>query len=125
YFQPCAETFVDRFQFIVPSVTDRGETGDFDWEQVRRSAIVYVSLGTLFNTDVTFYRTCFEAFQGEDFQVIMSIGANVSRERLRGSVRRLLVEPRFREQAALVSESFRTAGGVSRAADAIRAFTRP
>ncbi len=50
---------------------------------------------------------------------------DVSAEKLRESVARLLTDGRFREQAAVVRESFRTAGGVARAADAIVAFTRP
>lgn len=40
HFQPCAETFDDRFQFVGPSVTDRGETADFPWEQVRHPVVV-------------------------------------------------------------------------------------
>ena len=48
----------------------------------------------------------------------------VTADRLREGVRRLLREPRFREQAAGVGESFQTAGGAARAADAIRRFTR-
>ena len=203
HFQPCAETFDDSFQFVGPSITPRTETVHFPWEQVTHPVVVYVSLGTLFNTDTTFYRTCFEAFRGEDLQVIMSVGANVSpeslgprppnfivqsyvpqlevlarasafvthggmnsvseslsygvpvvvipqmgeqefvgrrvedleaglylakaevtAEKLRDSVRRLLAEDRFGRQAALVRESFESAGGVARAADAIISFTR-
>jgi len=203
HFQPCAETFDERFQFVGPSIAPRTETIRFPWEQAQHPVVVYVSLGTLFNTDATFYRNCFEAFRSEDFQVIMSVGANVSlgslgpappnfivqthvpqlevlgrasvfvthggmnsvseslyhgvpvvvipqmgeqeivgrrveelgaglylakgeatAERLRGSVQRLLAQDRFRQQAALVRESFQTAGGVARAADAILAFTR-
>jgi len=45
-------------------------------------------------------------------------------ETLRKSVQRLLAEDRFRQQAALVRESFQAAGGVARAADAVLAFTR-
>jgi UDP:flavonoid glycosyltransferase YjiC (YdhE family) len=48
----------------------------------------------------------------------------VTVETLRDSVRRLLVEDRFRSQAAMVCQSFREAGGVARATDAIFAFTR-
>jgi MGT family glycosyltransferase len=54
----------------------RVETVGFPWERVRHSVVVYISLGTLFNTDATFYRRCFDAFRDEDFQVIMSVGAN-------------------------------------------------
>jgi MGT family glycosyltransferase len=203
HFQPRAETFDDRFQFVGPSLTGRIETGGFAWERVQHPVVVYVSMGTLFNADATFYRMCFEAFKGEDFQVILSIGANVSIEslgapppnfiveaqvpqlavlrrarafvthggmnsvseslfndvpvlvipqmseqefvgrraeqlgaglylgkadatpgRLRDSVRRLLVEDRFRQQATVVRESFQSAGGAARAADAVLAFNR-
>lgn len=203
HFQPCAETFDSRFQFIGPSITPRTETVRFPWEQLRHPVVVYVSLGTLFNTDVAFYRNCFEAFRAEDFQVIMSVGEQLSggrlssappnfivqtyvpqlevlrrasvfvthggmnsvseslyhgvpvvvipqlgeqaivgrrveelgaglylakeeatAEKLRESVQRVLAEDHFRQQAALVRESFQTAGGVARAADSILAFTR-
>jgi MGT family glycosyltransferase len=202
HFQPCAGTFDDRFQFVGPSLTLAG-TSDGRGEDARRVAVVYVSLGTLFNADAAFYRACFEAFGREDIEVILSIGTNVSEaslgqapanfvvrphvpqlevlgrasafvthggmnsvseslfqgvpvvvipqmgeqevvgrrveeigagiylakhdvsaEKLRESVARLLTDARFREQAAVVRESFRAAGGVARAADAILAFTR-
>jgi UDP:flavonoid glycosyltransferase YjiC (YdhE family) len=45
-------------------------------------------------------------------------------EKLRSSVRHLLAEDRFRQQAALVQQSFHAAGGVARAADVIQTFTR-
>ena len=43
---------------------------------------------------------------------------------LRESVERVLGNERFRKQAGVVRESFLAAGGVTRAADAIMAFTR-
>jgi len=202
HFQPCAETFDNRFQFVGPSLALAG-TSDAKDERGRRSPVVYVSLGTLFNADTAFYRACFEAFGQEDIDVIMSIGTNVSEaslgqappnvvvrphvpqlevlgrasafvthggmnsvseslfqgvpvvvipqmgeqevvgrrveevgagiylakrdvsaEKLRESVARRLADGRFREQAAVLRDSFRNAGGVARAADAILAFTR-
>ena len=68
--------------FVGPSITNRRGTTDFPWEHVRHPVIVYASLGTLFNTDATFYLNCLEAFRGEDFQVILSIGSNVPQESL-------------------------------------------
>jgi MGT family glycosyltransferase len=78
HFQPLAESFDDRFQFVGPSLTGRSETADFPWEQVRHRIVVYISLGTLFNTDAAFYKHCFQAFQNQDLQVILSVGANVT-----------------------------------------------
>lgn len=204
YFQPREETFDGRYLFVGPSMAARTGSAPFPWDEGSRRAIVYVSLGTLFNTDAAFYRSCFEAFRSEDCQVIMSIGTAVSMDslgpapqnfivqphvpqlevlsratafvthggmnsvseslyhgvpvvvipqmseqhivgrrveqlgaglyvaktevtadRVRDSVRRVIAEDRFRRQAALVGDSFRSAGGVGRAAEAILALTRP
>ncbi len=81
YFQPCADTFDERFHFVGP-LTSRIETATFPWERLGANDMVYISLGTLFNTDLSFYRNCFEAFAGQDVQVILSIGTKVSRESL-------------------------------------------
>ena len=48
----------------------------------------------------------------------------VTVNKLREAVRRLLTDRRFREHASRARQSFQSAGGVARAADAIRAFTR-
>ena len=46
----------------------------------------------------------------------------VSADTLRGSVRQLLTDDRFRRQAAVIRESFEKAGGVAHGADAIVTF---
>jgi MGT family glycosyltransferase len=76
HFQPCADTFDESFRFVGPSMAPRAETVEFPWERIQHRRVVYVSLGTLFNASPAFYRTCFEAFRGEDYQVIMSVGVN-------------------------------------------------
>jgi MGT family glycosyltransferase len=196
-FQPFAETFDERFHFVGPTVA----SGTV--QRAAQPALVYVSLGTLFNTDASFYRNCFDAFRDQNVQVIMSVGSNVpeaslgppppnfsvqsyvpqlevlqrasafvthggmnsvseslyfgvplvvipqmgeqetvgrrveelgaglylakadaTAASLRASVERVLADGRFREQAAVVRESFTAAGGAARAAGAILAFTR-
>ena len=202
-FQPCGDTFDDRYQFVGPSLSQPIVTVPGVPGVAAPPVLLLVSLGTVFNTDEAFYRNCFEAFKGEDLRVIMSIGTSISEvslgppppnfvlqahvpqldvlgrasafvthggmnsvgeslsngvpivvvpqmgeqeivgrrveelgaglyvakteatpERLRASVRRLLTDDRFRQQAAVVRQSFQTAGGVARAAGAIQAFTR-
>ena len=203
YFQPRAETFDDRYLFIGPSIAGRTEIGGVSWDDGTHRDLAYVSLGTLFNKEPTFYRDCFQAFRDLNVRVVMSIGSSVSEaslgprpsnifvapsvpqlevlqrasvfvshggmnsvseslyhgvplvmvpqmgeqeivarqverlgagvylakkdvtpDRLRESVLRVLNEGRFRAQAALVRASFEGAGGVERAADAILEFTR-
>ncbi len=49
---------------------------------------------------------------------------DVTPDNLRRSVQELLTQDRFRRQAAIIRESFHTAGGVGRATDAILQFRR-
>jgi MGT family glycosyltransferase len=75
YFQPRAESFDARYRFVGPTM--RSESAAFDWAGIRRQTVVYVALGTLFNENPEFYRACFAAFEGEDFDVILSTGTRV------------------------------------------------
>ena len=70
YFQPCAETFSDRYHFIGPSM--RPIT-----EPVEKTAdkTIYISMGTV-NQNKQFYRNCINALAGADWQVIISMGTN-------------------------------------------------
>lgn len=78
YFQPCAESFDERFQFVGPSLMPPVDAvARANAAGATEPAVIYVSLGTLFNADATFFRNCFEAFRLADVQVIMSIGENV------------------------------------------------
>ena len=70
YFQPCSETFSDRYHFIGPSI--RPVT-----EPIRKMAekTVYISMGTV-NRNPEFYRNCIHALARTDWQVILSMGTN-------------------------------------------------
>ena len=70
YFQPCAETFSDRYHFIGPSI--RPVT-----EPVTKTAekTVFISMGTV-NQNREFYRNCIHALGKTGWQVIISMGTN-------------------------------------------------
>lgn len=77
-FQPCADTFDDRFQFVGASLAAAPEPAPaLPWPETSTDPLVYISLGTLFNADAAFFRACFDAFRNESMRVIMSIGTNV------------------------------------------------
>ena len=69
-FQPCADTFSDKYHFIGPSIrpiTERFEkTAD---------KTVYISMGTI-NQNQEFYRNCIDVLGKTDYQVIISMGTN-------------------------------------------------
>ena len=70
YFQPCSDTFSDRYRFIGPSI--RPITEPFKKEAEKT---VYISMGTI-NQNKEFYCNCVHVFGETDWQVIISMGTN-------------------------------------------------
>ena len=70
YFQPCSETFSDRYHFIGPSI--RPVTRPMEKTADR---LVYISMGTV-NQNREFYRNCIHALGQTDWQVVISMGTN-------------------------------------------------
>ena len=70
YFQPCSDTFSDRYHFIGPSI--RPVTAP-----VEKTAdkTVYISMGTV-NQNRQFYRNCINVLASTGWQVIISMGTN-------------------------------------------------
>lgn len=65
-----------NYKFIGPSIIHRSSNIHIDFEEIRNS-LIYISLGTLLNNSVSFYKKCFQAFARENVTVILSIGQNV------------------------------------------------
>ena len=70
YFQPCADSFSDRYHFIGPSIRPIVEPIEKTAEKT-----VYISMGTV-NQNQEFYRNCIHALGETDWQVILSMGTN-------------------------------------------------
>ena len=68
-FQPCAETFSDKYAFVGPSVRPAGER-----IQKTREKLVYLSMGTVNNDMLPLYQSCIEAFAATEHQVLLSVG---------------------------------------------------
>jgi len=68
-FQPCADTFNDKYAFVGPSIRPVTE------EIVKtKEKLIYISMGTVVNDMDALYRKCIKAFADTDYQVIMSVG---------------------------------------------------
>ena len=76
-FQPCSETFSEKYAFVGPSI--RPATAKIE---KKRDKLIYISMGTVNNNMMHFYRSCISAFRDTDYQVIMSVGNLVSIEDL-------------------------------------------
>ena len=70
YFQPCSETFSERYHFIGPSIRPITDPVPKTAEKT-----IYISMGTV-NQNKEFYRSCIHALGKTDWQVIISMGTN-------------------------------------------------
>lgn len=70
YFQPCAESFSDKYHFIGPSIRPVEKAMEKTADKT-----VYISMGTVVKNE-EIYKSCIEALKGTDYQVIVSCGTN-------------------------------------------------
>ena len=70
YFQPCADTFSDKYHFIGPSIRPMTEKYEKTADKT-----VYISMGTI-NQNREFYRNCIDVLGKTDYQIIISMGTN-------------------------------------------------
>jgi len=73
-FQPFGEEFDQTYKFIGPSISTRLIQDNFDLTAIKEKRPIYISLGTVFNQAIDFYKLCFEAFGNSNHTVVMSIG---------------------------------------------------
>jgi MGT family glycosyltransferase len=74
-FQPCSDTFSEKYAFVGPSIrlaTDKIEK--------KKDKLVYISMGTVNNDMMPLYKNCLAAFSDTEYQVIISVGNLVSVE---------------------------------------------
>jgi len=73
-FQPDGEAFDQTYKFVGPSISSRLTQENFDFTAIQESNPIYISLGTVFNQSIDFYKLCFEALGNTDHTIVMSIG---------------------------------------------------
>lgn len=76
-FQPKADTFSDAYRFVGASVRLPKPDAELPFELRPDVPLVYVSLGTLNNANLDFYRTCFAALGQRPVQVVLSVGHKI------------------------------------------------
>jgi len=75
-FQTNEEKFDQTYKFVGPSLSSRPAQNNFDLTAIKGKDPIYISLGTVFNQAIDFYKLCFEAFGNTEHTIVMSVGNN-------------------------------------------------
>jgi MGT family glycosyltransferase len=73
-----SEKLGDSYLLIGPSIGYGMSQVDFDFGALDERPLIYASLGTVFNHNIDFFKTCIAAFRDTDYQVVMSLGKGPS-----------------------------------------------
>ncbi|NQX58339.1 macrolide family glycosyltransferase [Paenibacillus qinlingensis] len=76
-FQPNGESFDQTYKFVGPSISTRLSSESNTYTENQAEKPIYISLGTVFNRSIDFYKLCIEALGNTEHTIIMSIGNNV------------------------------------------------
>jgi MGT family glycosyltransferase len=120
YFQAGADRFDGTFKFVGPLIAPRNDHSDwqasevFKASEVSGTSLIYISLGTLFNERVDFFRACLEAFNDDRYNVIMSIGNKIDPASLGVVPNNFIVRPHVPQLEVLRrADLFITHGGMN------------
>lgn len=75
-FQPRGETFDERFTFISPCVRPAEQSPELPWLRLA-SPLAVISLGTVFNEKIDFFRTCLEGVERLGWHAAAALGDKV------------------------------------------------
>jgi MGT family glycosyltransferase len=114
-FQPGADKLSSRIKFVGPSLEARLEDDDFPYEALDARPLIYISLGSVMNQNLGFFKACLAAFgNSTKYQVVMSVGQKINLDDLGAipenfTVRRYVPQLKLLERAKL----FITHGGMN------------
>ena len=77
--QPDAAALGETYRFVGPILDSRPRESDFPLDQLDATRpLIYISLGSVFSDNPSFYRTALDAFAAEPVQIVLSTGRKVS-----------------------------------------------
>jgi len=92
--QPAGHALDNSYLFVGPSILPRDGESDFPFDQLSdKLPILYISLGTVVSNQPTFFQLCLEAFGGQSWQVVLSVGKQMDRAALGPVPDNFLVAP--------------------------------
>ncbi|MFT9820668.1 macrolide family glycosyltransferase [Lysinibacillus sp. NPDC056185] len=119
-FQPFGEAFDQTYNFVGPSISSRLTQEDFDLTAIKEKSPIYISLGTVLNQAIDFYKLCFKAFENTEHTVVMSIGGQTQLDEL-GEIPENFIVKNYVPQTELLKDTklFITHGGMNSTNEAL------
>lgn len=113
-FQPCADTFSDKYTFVGPSLREAAPL-----PRTGKLPRVYISMGTVNNNMPTLYRRCIDALAGE-CELILSVGQQVDPAALGPLPAHVTVQQQVDQMAVLADcDAFITHCGMNSVSEAL------
>lgn len=114
-FQPMADTFSDKYAFIGTSIFEPTEHLEKD-----NKKIVYISLGTVLNDNIKFYKECILALKDSNLRVIMSVGQGTDISKLGDIPQDFIIKNRVNQLSVLeVADCFITHSGFNSVSESL------
>lgn len=120
-FQPDSTSFDATYKFVGPSLLPRANAPSFPYEKLKPDVpLIYISLGTLYNAQLEFYRQALAAFAECNYQIVLSTGQKTSLETL-GTIPTNFVVQAFVPQLDILQRAalFITHGGMNSVSEAL------
>jgi MGT family glycosyltransferase len=112
--QPKGDFFDERYVFVGPCLGTRPPNHDFPAEILSKRPLLFISLGTAFNENPDFYLSCFEAFGGSHWNVVMAVGVKTDLSLLKNQPANFTVRSQVPQLEVLQStDVFLTHGGMN------------
>lgn len=73
-FQPGGNSYGDSYKFVGPCIAERHDSLDFPQDFLDNKPLIYISLGTVNNANLDFFKNCVQAFKDFPAYFVMSIG---------------------------------------------------
>ena len=76
------ELFNESYIFTGPCYLDIPPDPDFPLGDIEGESVIYISLGTFYNQNISFFKKCLLAFGQSNYRVVMTIGKSLKIEQL-------------------------------------------
>ncbi|WP_028596583.1 macrolide family glycosyltransferase [Paenibacillus assamensis] len=123
YFQPESEKYDDSYIFSGPSISPRPDAPSFSFDQLRSkyNKVIYISMGSILNKDIEFYKLCFEAFKDIPAQFVLASGRETDITSLEESIPSNFILQPYVPQLEILqrADAFVTHAGMNSASEAL------